>query len=486
MRGPRWAQGSANCPVYPLRSVLSLLPDEYTSLLKNRYTPIHIPAPGGARPPGDADDEAKWYFAGPQVRAAQGWKLYISATRPLFLETLAIVGPILERHATPFKYVASDRVLRKLNAGLYGYSQIGKVIVAYFDEDAAVAPLIADLVLSLEPMRHKAPLPPFAAPIGGGLPLSYRYGAFAGDKLHLDGEEFDDDRASDPAWIEPYRRDPFAPFLEARVTHAEFDALLRRFPVYEVLNQGGKGGVYAAFDLEEASFCDLILKIGYRNGQILPDGRDGMDLLAHEHVFFGKLRASGIADVAPAFHAFFGFPERSVLAMQRVEGHNLMRSKQEGSLAVAHLEAVMALMERIHAAGLYLGDPKLANFVADATGRVYAIDFESAGELVNAHFDLLRTFHFSHPDFEEVPALERAHFLYSALHRETKATFSEGDRIIDLIRFVENFVPDGEIEAWAFEKLQSELRARDLIQASSEPSAPEARAGDHAHSWRNH
>ncbi len=427
------------------------------SAFRGRFPELVIPAPEG-----DAAQArgapAKWYHAGPPVVAPQGWKLYVSASRPFFLETLAAAGNVFASFGVSYKYAASDKVLRKLNAGLYGYSQIGKVIIAYFAEGDDPSPVVQGLKDALCAFRHRAPLPPFALPIGGGLPLSYRFGSFDGGPLRVNGVLHEDDRTRNPLWIRDLVADPFLSLCEPPVARKDFDRLLGRFPVYEVLAQGGKGGIYAAFDLDASEFRDLVLKVGFRYGQILPDGRDGMDLLRHEHAFFGLLEDRSLADVAPRLQGYFEFDDRNVLVLERIPGADLLKRKHEGTLTVDHLGKALRILSRLHRAGLFVGDPKLANFIADAAGRVRAVDFESAGTMVRPHFDLLRTFHFVRPGIKGIPVGERIHLLYSVLHRTTESSFSESDRIIDLVDFIESFKPRDAIERWALAQLEGELR----------------------------
>jgi hypothetical protein len=422
-------------------------------VLKN-YTPLDIPAPTETAV---LDVHGKWYAAGPPVLATQGWKLYISANREDFLATLAAVVPVFDAHRVAYKYIASDKVLRKQNAGLYGYSQVGKVIVGYLEDEARIPVLVSDLKAALASLIGRAPAVPFAAHLGGNWPFYYRYGAYSGEKIVIDGVEQEDDRSRSARALFDRLGDPFAAVSEGPVELAEFDRLLLRYPVYETLSQGGKGGVFAAFDLEAEHFAELVLKIGYRNGQVLPDGRDGMDLIAHEHRFFKLLAEKGVAHAAPTMLDYHALAERNMLVMDRIQGANLLRMREDGELSVTLLERALALLAEIHAAGLYLGDAKLANFVADEGGRIWALDFESSGDLAAPRFDMLRTFHFSRPKLRDHALLDRVHLLYSVLHRGDKLSFSESDRIIDLDAFRVAFEPETEVQRWTLAMLEEEL-----------------------------
>lgn len=422
-----------------------------------RYRPLAIPAPQKrAGVASGLSTDGNWYFSG-APSAAQGWKLYVSATLGNFLDVLAQVVPVLEHHDVPYKYVASDKVLRKQNAGLYGYHQVGKLIVAYLGENPAPDALIAELKVALEAFRWRAPTVPFAAPLGGGLPLSYRFGAYVGDTITLDGETVVDDRFRPPETLVEWIGDPFAPMCEPPEDTRAFNHFLLRYPIFETLGQGGKGGVFGAFDSAAEEFSDLVLKIGYRNGQQLPDGRDGMALLATEAHFFGMLGERGCSDVAPALVDFVDFGHRNVLVMKRIAGDNLLVARETGKLRMRHIDAALAIIGRVHREGLYIGDAKLANFIVDAEDRVYAIDFECGGETTSHRFDLLRTFHFTRPPISDARDLDLIHFLYSALHREPVDSFSESDRLIDLPLFLDRFEAENAIEKGVLGRLRHHM-----------------------------
>ena len=422
--------------------------------MKGFYRPLQVPAPAHRAAP----FKGKWYTDGPPVSVPQGWKLYVSASLPHYLETLAITREVFARHGVPSKYACSDKVFRKLNAGLYGYCQVGKNIVGYFAEDAALRSVAAELKDRLRAFADTAPQVPFAQPLGGELPLSYRYGAFHGDTIELAGEDYADDRRKPARWIFDHIPDPLSVLSEDTETDEAFDAFLSRYPVYETLSQGGKGGIFAAFDLEADAFNDLILKIGYRKGQVLPDGRDGMALLKREADFFALLDERRIATVAPALVDYRQFRDRNVLIMERIDGQNLQTLRIDGALTRGHVEKCLAVLDTIHGAGLYVGDAKIANFVEEtASAKIYAIDFEAAGRLDTAKLDILCTYHFSRPTFGDMAKLERCHLLYSALHVDDETTFSESDRIIDLPQKLAQITPSDETGKWALGLLQAEL-----------------------------
>jgi hypothetical protein len=361
---------------------------------------------------------AGWCFVGSPPRVDQGWKLYVSANVANFDAIRALVAPIFIAHGQPFKYAADAEALWRLNAGMAGYSQIGKAIVAYICDENCVASLIAELKAALAPFRGSALRPPYARPIGGRFPLSFRYGAFRGDSIVLRDTSAPDVRAQRQR-LEELPPCPFLPFVEAEAPDQELNRFLLSYPVFEVLGQAGKGGVFAALDIASPDYREVIVKLGRRNGNPLPDGRDGMDLVRHEHWFYALLQATPLTAHVPALVDYAEFDSAAALVLERVEGVTLLGLQMDGELAPGHLAAALAILDAFHAAGYLVGDAKLANFLATPTNEVRAIDFESAVAIAEAHtLPRYASFLFTDARLATHPGIwEKLHFLYSAMHR---------------------------------------------------------------------
>lgn len=399
------------------------------SLLPSGSVSPKIDVPGWKSATGDQN----WCFVGEPPKECQGWKLYISASNVNFGNTLGAVWPILVSRALTFKYVASERVLWKINAGLYGYSQIGKTIVVYLEDPAIGLSLLKELKRVLAPFAGTVILPPFANPVGGGLPLSYRYGAFVGETIAINGTEVADNRMR-KAPRDGFPSDPFLAAIEPSRPNAEFEKFLLNYPVYEVLNQSAKGGVYASMDLSSPEFREVVLKVGRRNGNVFPDGRDAMDLVRQESWFYNLAIAEGLGHHIPHFDGIFEFPDAAAIVIERLEGASLQSMMQRDELELRHLTSALQILRRFHDRGLVVGDAKLANFIQTASGELKVIDFESGARIAEkATPDQHCTFMFVNHDLAGQPAvLELLHFLYSAVHEDAAQSFNEETRIIDL------------------------------------------------------
>lgn len=396
----------------------------------------------------ESGDNENWTFVGNLCTATQGWKLYISASNADFGLILETVAPTLKKYGLSYKHVAGERALRKINSGLYGYTQIGKTIVVYIENENCIAALTSDLKALLSPFANSTILPPFADQIGAGLPISYRYGAFSGREIVLNGVVREDSRTARSSATPGLPPDPFAAMLDPMQPNSGLDALLVSYPVYEVLSQSAKGGVYGAMDLASLTFREVILKLGRCNGHILPDGRDGADLIKRECWFYGQAGERGLGYLIPAFDAMFEFDDAAAMIIERIEGENLQAIHLRGELDLSIVERALLVLENFHRSGLLVGDAKLANFLLDSRGVIKVIDFESGGILDSSNEpDHHTTFLFTNPALTNYPAeQELVHFLYSILHTEVIGSFDESSRIVDLGILLDDAGPKPEIE----------------------------------------
>jgi hypothetical protein len=377
--------------------------------------------------------EAEWYFVGAVPAMSQGWKLYISANGDNFAAVLAAVRPVIASYGQPFKYVADTATLWRLNAGMAGYSQIGKSIVVYICDEAQAAALTAALKLALAPFKASSLQPPYAHPIGGGYPLSFRFGAFSGKEIALGGETLQDERSS----RQDLSRLPACPFtfvLEPQAKDEGLNRFLLSYPVFSVLGQAGKGGVFAALDLASPEYREVIIKLGRRHGSPLPDGRDGMDLARHEHWFYTIARETCLTALIPALVNFAEFASAAALVLERVEGVTLLGLHMDGTLAPHHLGQALEILNAFHACGYLVGDAKLANFIATPCGAMKAIDFESAGAVDGARDTPQHaSFVFTDEGLANQPcAYEKLHFLYSVIHISHDEGHCDPDRVVCL------------------------------------------------------
>lgn len=389
-----------------------------------------------------------WYVCGGPVGVDQGWKLYVPLTILNAQEGIKRLAPLVAESGLQFKYVKNLLLLRKLNAGMFGYPQIGKGFVVYVPSPSRA--FLAAVKAAVAPYAGECPAVPFAIPFGDDLPLFYRYGSYTRSSVTLDGVEQEDRRDDAASAVPPGIPDELAPFTLPIHEDERVGAFLRRYPAVEALKQEGKGGLFLALQLCTDAVQEVVLKVSYHRGQVQPDGSDGTTLLRRELDFYRLLATRGLAAVAPGLVDVLDLTRKVILVLEYVPGDNLLVRKLRGELMVEDLEHCWGVIDAVHAAGLYLGDAKLANFIGTAGGPVRVLDFESAG-VMGQSLPTGRTFFFPSPGYGDLAALDRAHFLASVLY-PYEGGYSFGDRQLDLHDWLRR-EPADPAEAWSLERL---------------------------------
>jgi hypothetical protein len=416
-----------------------------------------IPHPRKLPQPVPFVESDEWFACGaPPAGASQGWKLYVPLTLVNAREIVERLVPIVHGAGLHCKYIKSLKLLRKLNAGMFGYAQIGKCFVIYLPEPDGE--FIATLKSALAPFRDQCPAVPCALPFGDDLPLYYRYGSYRGTHLQLGGGETEDNREDAGAAVPPGVEDLLAPFTSPVAENPAVRPFLLRYPVFKALTQQGKCGIFLGMNLESDVFQEIVLKVGYHRGQVQPDGSDGCSFLRRELAFYRELEARGLAATAPRLIDALDVPRKVILVLEYLAGTSLLVRKLQGQLTVEQLERCWELIDRLHAHGVYLGDAKLANFMASDEGDLRVLDFEAAG-VIGDEPPAVRTF-FLNPDPADPCLADRAHFLASVLFPYEQGRYSWEDRHVDLGTWLER-EPDSDLSAWAVEKLRIVLNGCD-------------------------
>jgi hypothetical protein len=328
---------------------------------------------------------------------SQGWKLYVSTTLANFVSTLEVVGPLLRDHGIPFKYLSSLSRVRDQNAGLLGYSQVGKCIVAYLYDESKVPTLLTALRSTLEKMGHEGPFVPRLPAAWRGASVFYRFGSYRGKYVEIAGVERLDDRRDPLSVISLIDVNPFVSLNDCDSGERDGEAgnvvpsVLERFPVVSVICRSGKGGVFRSIDIQEPARTGVIVKIGLRLGSALPDGRDGAHFLDREWRMYAAMIDAGLGNVLARPIAFSEESGANVLVMEEIHGEDLATYRARSTDDASKIAPAIRLIRRIHRAGFSLGDAKAANFILSVRGLVI-VDLESANSLSAAAVPLPATF----------------------------------------------------------------------------------------------
>ncbi|SDM77289.1 class IV lanthionine synthetase LanL [Allokutzneria albata] len=322
----------------------------------------------------------------------QGWKLHLSATTAHAERVLERAVRVLAEFRIAFKFAASRAVLRDLNGPRCTRSGAGKFITVYPADDAqlrvlahrlhrATAGLSGPRILSDRPYRT-------------GSLVHCRYGCFlANPVLSPDGDYRDMLLTPDGGTVED-RRDPWFsapawatwPFPESRKTTRGTGSggvlLGGRFLAVEAIRHANKGGVYRAVDTETGE--TVVVK--QARAHVGDDGAGGdvRDIQRHEAAMLRRFEPLG---VTPRFVAEFSQDGDDFLAQELIEGQSLRRwlaATGTPGLGWPKLLAVtrdlMALLARVHADGLVLGDLTPGNVMVRPDGKLTLIDVELAAE----------------------------------------------------------------------------------------------------------
>ena len=328
---------------------------------------------------------------------SQGWKLYVSTTIANYVATLAVVGPILHDNEVPFKYLNSLSRVRDQNAGLFGFSQVGKCIVAYLHDAAKVPVLLAALRGPLVDLGHEGPFIPRLPSVWPGVRVFYRFGCYRGKRLEVAGVNLSDDRTDPLSVIKLIDTNPFASADEVyvgdevRKSVVANPSILARFPVASPICRSGKGGVFRSIDIQSPDRRNVIVKIGLRYGNMSLDGRDGAHFVDREWLMYGAMRVSGLGDVLARPIAFSKEEAANVLVLDEIQGVNLAVHRSRLANDSSLLAPVIRLIRRVHRAGFSLGDAKASNVIVRDTD-LFLIDLESASPLRACRDTLPSTF----------------------------------------------------------------------------------------------
>jgi hypothetical protein len=192
----------------------------------------------------------------------QGWKLHVSATPFSAVEVLEAALEVLLMEGARFKVVKSTELLRSLNAGQFGLSQIGKFITVYPSDNAGAVALA--IKLDEVTSDRRGPRVPTDRPLKPGSLVHYRYG---GMHQRLDWEAASEGTNGNYALRDAAGRltndvrahyyllppagivDPFEA-ANAYVARPPRDTLLNgRYLVFNAFLHGLRGGVFRAIDL---------------------------------------------------------------------------------------------------------------------------------------------------------------------------------------------------------------------------------------------
>ncbi|MCA1229391.1 class III lanthionine synthetase LanKC [Saccharopolyspora sp. 6M] len=333
---------------------------------------------------------------------SQGWKVHVSATLHNAERVLRTVGGYCLRNRIAFKHLAGRDVLLARNSKYASRSSSGKFMTLYPVDENHLERILLELSAPLR--GESGPYVLSDLRCGSG-PLYVRYGGFEQRWVEVGGTRVLAVERPDGALVPDARGPGFSvpgwvrlpAFLEPHLA-ARRDPGTTRFPyrVTSSMHFSNGGGVYRA--TRESDGVEVVLKEARPHAGLDRDGTDAEVRLRREHQVLRHL--DGVPGV-PAVHELCTAWEHTFLVVEPVPGRNLGAwlarnypltrggtTAEEltayADRALALLDRVRELIDRVHARGVVFGDLHPLNVLVDEDDSVALVDFEMAALDVDA------------------------------------------------------------------------------------------------------
>ncbi|RED10647.1 protein kinase domain-containing protein [Pontivivens insulae] len=336
--------------------------------------------------------EGPWLEArGVRALPQEGWKFHISAILVHAERVLNAVLPILKEHGISFKVARTPSILNELNSGLLGETQSGKFMTVYPADEHEAGALAPALISATQGFRGPRVMTDLRlgdvvhSRFGGILPLIERTDRGKIRRMIADqitGELVEDtyDVPYAPA-VHPFGSDA-RPAYGHEESRELAEQLQGRYILVSRLKNDVKGSVFLGLALETKQ--SVIIKTGRRDYLDDPQGRDMYERVHHEADILRMLNnvegvpsVEGVietSDIAALIKTFVpGTPLRDALSWPLAFRP---RHERYGMLTIGR--SIVALVERLHEAGVLHRDLSDGNVVLDDALRPSLIDFELA------------------------------------------------------------------------------------------------------------
>ncbi|WP_171892276.1 lanthionine synthetase LanC family protein [Mesorhizobium erdmanii] len=279
-------------------------------------------------------------------------------------------------------------MLRSLNAGSLGASQIGKFITVYPDSDSSAVE-IAEL-LYLSTLEFNAPEVPSDLPVHPDGNVYYRYGTFINTSMQLpNGEIVSAFRAKDGSLTPDHRRPfyaapddvpcPFPNDLEAR-RRDEAHLISDRYLLLFQVSRTARGAVFMGHDIDSNVAC--VVKRARLRPNVFHSDSDPSKMLLAEHRMLGMLRG---LNVFPKCYDLIESDHNLWLVMQYVDGLPLSEyvtskfTREGPTITKEVLQTATAIARHVgtlHQKDFVYRDLKSSNILVCGNGNVDFVDAE--------------------------------------------------------------------------------------------------------------
>ncbi|MDH5382544.1 MAG: hypothetical protein OEW75_16945, partial [Cyclobacteriaceae bacterium] len=318
----------------------------------------------------------KWIiFPKEEFRSSFGFKIHISCSIQYFENNINELLEFLIKLNVPFKIPASRDIAFRLNHGIYGESQVGKIITIYVGEEILLVKKIAEFVKDTN-----GPIIPFEIPINSYRSVFIRHGAYNIEcRYDLFGRpvpvfkneqgEIIDDKREESLNVDSLPND----IKDFRIN--EFDEISKHnFLPLKLISKSGKSKVYKAIRVSD--FTKAVVKVvpNRMSGDIF--GVDSTSKINREYEILNFLSGHQL-EFIPTPYFFKNFKDISVLVtkdfIKSIPFDKLSREKR-----IELFPKLVDCIKRVHNEGVIHGDIKGSNILIGENNNVFIIDFETA------------------------------------------------------------------------------------------------------------
>ena len=329
-----------------------------------------------------------WLYAGPHVARDIGWKLHVTATPANDEAVLVRAVRAITGTRAAFKVCRSPRVLRRINSGLLGLTQVGKFMTVYPEDDDAARSVAEALVQAT--WGFDGPAVPTDMHLGGAI-----YARFGGFHVVIKRDRMGlfhrvgtlGDRIVEDEYTVPFHppEGVLCPFVATeRVTQEEM-LLDSRYAIVARLSDSPRGGAFLAVDVSKSETSLAVIKQARRFADMDEQGRDRRSALAREERRLRESLALGCHDT-PRVLGSFADATAGYLVLEHVPGAhfgaavrepwNKMSPDQRARTVEELVRLVDAVAEK-HARGIVHRDLKETNIIV-SDGRIVLLDWEGS------------------------------------------------------------------------------------------------------------
>ncbi|WP_270281615.1 protein kinase domain-containing protein [Streptococcus salivarius] len=297
------------------------------------------------------------YSVSPNIEVKRGFKIHLSAT---IVNATAIAESFFKFIKTNnfdinFKILSSLKELTLQNAGIYGYSQVGKFITIYPNSDDELNRLLVELEMLFKGVKG-IPIPSdFKFQLSDV--VYYRYGEFIKDPSYRDMRN-----KTIPADVKV----PISDYYIDR-----YDNIPSEYLILKVLIRNAKGGVYKVFNIHSKQV--VILKESKNLSMIDFTNRDSVNRMIMEKEILVKLKNEKFS---PRFIREFYVKDSYFIEIDYIDGKSLKDYKfiRED---FNWFESLIDIFEILNIKyNITYRDISFDNIIIDDNNKISIIDFE--------------------------------------------------------------------------------------------------------------